>query len=362
MAKLLKWFKYNLLGMKQVFQIDGHKLRFGSTLNDLKKKRIDLEISDDLRSASILSKGFQFGLEYAYIEMECFAPNRPINKVSYWIATQESSRHSATVRAGHKMMQKELGKAVGNSNSLIERVTRLFAYGLVLEDGWTRWNKRDYSWEMSWFEKSRVDKEKEISGVLTQSWHDEIDAASQYVNSYKNRQKNYENVTNLIVLARISNDCFRRNFPLFLTREKRGWKFKVDRKLWEAQRALYNPNWYYTSNELVSKLKLKMTGELIVWRSQDGRFGVSTPCNTWIARHDEILLVKRKLSYPNNVKYFDNEEEIFLEGGDSIDLACESALFVYEIGGNREVIRFLSELKLIENVKIVESEIFGYYR
>lgn len=358
LKKVFRWFQWNSSCAESCFQIDGEKWAFGSTLDDLKKRRIDLHIHDDLRSALIISQGFQFGLQFAYIKVECFAPNRPLNKISYWILTQEPSGHSATVIAGHDRMQKVLGKSVVNSNSLIGRFTGFFVSGLVLKPGWTRWSKRNSSWEMNWFEKARIDKGNGISGVLTQTWHDEFIAAIPYAQAYRVRQRNYDGVTDISVLARITSAGLRRSFPLFLTLDKRGLG-KVNRKLWEAQRALYNPDWYYTTDELIGKLNLNMNGELVVWQSYDGRFGVSTPDNTWISRPNEVLLVSRWLSPPENIKSSDPEHEVFIEGRDSVSLGSASASFDYEVGGNKEVVKFLSELSLFKNIKIIEHEICG---
>ena len=213
---------------------------------------------------------------------------------------------------------------------------------------------------MNWFEKARIDKGNGISGVLTQTWHDEFIAAIPYAQAYRARQMNYEGVTDIVVLARITSASLGRSFPLFLARrDRRGFQFEVNRKLWEAQRALYNPDWYYTTDELIGKLNLSMNGELVVWQSYDGRFGVSTPANTWISRPNEVLLVSRRLSPPENIKFSDPEHEVFVEGSDSVSLGSESASFDYEVGGNKEVVKFLSELSLLKNVKIIEHEICG---
>lgn len=334
----LKWLKFGgdrvgaSLPLKE-FAMGKDWLPFGSTLLDVEARGIAIERHLlPKRNAVIDVSGDIFGLPYGYVEAHCFAAGRPIEQVWYQLPLDPTAGHLETIRQGHKNLVQVLGRPTTASGDVSE--IQITSTGDVVFHA--TWRRKHYLLGTSWFGDTRHEHGLALSGMLYQHWDDEKAAAKPYLSGFHSQLSKLEQIPFPIAKARLLDSNLDR--PSIKKWYRTGAVFDPasDRSLIEAQRALYSPRLLLTPRAWSGKLPIATSGELVMWQSKDGLLGFSTPCDTWIAEPDELLVIDEFLTHPAKGP-----------GSHAVRLGEIEASVSYIEGGNPAIRDFIASIKSV---------------
>ncbi len=274
----------------------GHEwLPFGSTLVDLETRGIAGEgESLDKSNMDLDVYGNIFGMEYVSIAAFCFGINRPIETLWHKLPFKPSEGHLGTIRQGQRHLMNALGRPTTASGDISDIC--ITSEGDVVFHA--VWRLKHCLWGVSWYGNTRHENGRALSGMLYLQWDDEKSAAKPYLPEFRLELGKLDRMPVPTVIARLLDNELARPFI-------RKWYHvgavtdpAKDPSLIEAQRALYTPRLLFTPRNWLVELQINANGELVVWRSICGLLGISTPCDTWVTKQDEFLVIDEYLTRP----------------------------------------------------------------
>jgi hypothetical protein len=275
--------------------IGGESFPLGATVDDLRAKGLHVESQAGYEQHARLSiAGQRFGLNYPLIDINCFAENRPIQQVWYYLPLRRSKGHLETIRATQRHLNRHLGRPTSATGNLDELT--LAHSGAVISHA--TWRRKSGLWGVSWYGDVRREGGHDVSGMLYQYWDDEIAAAQPYLPALRIDQRRLEEMNAPTVLARVQDASLATPKVWRWFHEGAVNSPEKNRALLEAQRALYSPSLLFTPLHWNAALNFNRDGEFVAWQSSNGLLGVSTAHDTWVAEDGVNLVLHEYLIRP----------------------------------------------------------------
>ncbi len=255
------------------FEIAGEWFAWGATMADVAQRGIKwAKVDGDPNFRYVHCVGRVLALDHSLIELQQHADERPICAVSYQISRSPGSSHIECIQEGHAKLLLALNEPTSGQGD-VSQLQRGHLGEVIL---YARWQAPSASWGVSWFGDVRHAQGHAVSGAVYTVWDDPLEAAKPYLGPYQARQTALEGVRVTEVLARLLNT-------------DRRLVEAEDHALTQARRVLARSDVLFTTPPLASALGFDAAGELVVWRAEDGRLGVSTPRDTVLIEPHGLL-------------------------------------------------------------------------
>ncbi len=246
------------------FEIAGEWFAWGATLDDVSRRGINFaKVSGSPNFRTVHCVGRVLGLDHALIELQQYADERPICTVVYRLPRSPGLSHIESIQGGHAKLVLALNQPTTGEGDA-SHLQRGHLGEVIL---YARWQAPSASWGVSWFGDVRHEQGHAISGAVYLSWDDPIEAAKPYLAPYLECLRALDGVRVADVVARLRSTDRR---PAQLE----------DRSFTQARRVLSCSGVLLTSPSLTKALNFDPAGELVVWRAEDGRVGVSNQRDT----------------------------------------------------------------------------------
>jgi hypothetical protein len=310
----------------------GHELfPFGSTYIDLEARGIAINCGSSPRRNEVIDvSGNVCGLQYTFVEVFCFAPNRPIEQLWYTLPLDSVAGHLGTIRQGQRRLIQALGRPTTASGHISDIC--ITSEGDVVFDA--VWRLKHCLWGVSWFGDVRHQHGNALSGMLYLHWDDEKAAAKPYLPEFRLHVSGLQHIPVPTAISRLRDSDLDRPSIRKWYHVGAASDPASDPSLIEAQRALYSPRLLFTPRKWLRELPIYVGGELVAWKSSDGLLGVSTPHDTWMAELGELPVVDEFLTHPAKGP-----------GSHSVRLGEIEVTVAYTEGGNPEIQEFIAAIK-----------------